>query len=78
MRAAGNRGRAPFAFCLVVSVALLAGMCGQVFAAPAVTNVRASQRAGTKLVDICYHLNGGPAWVSHQENRMPQQTDSLL
>jgi len=36
----------------------------RVYADPAVTNVRASQRAGTKLVDIYYDLSGGTPPIS--------------
>lgn len=47
-----------------VVLAILAMTCGQAFADSAVTNVRASQRAGTKLVDIFYDLGVGTPPIS--------------
>jgi len=50
--------------CLFAVLAALVAMAAPAMAQLAVTNVRSSQRAGTKLVDIYYDLNSGPSWVS--------------
>jgi len=62
MRNQGHKNRASFAFWLCV--AALTGMSGQAFADASVSNVRASQRAGTKMVDISYDLSGGTPPIS--------------